>query len=120
MMGGRVFAPADGSGCGLIPNSQWFSRYPGFNVWAARSLDKTVEKGWAAFAKAYQTAELDERVGAWSKLSNAELVRIAMGGQPATPVFAVAAVSVTRAHVGFNAPSHQSNARTGRYGLALS
>jgi hypothetical protein len=41
-------------------------------------------------------------------------------GQPATPVFAVAAVSVTRAHVGFNAPSRQSNARTGRYGLALS
>jgi hypothetical protein len=42
--GRRVFAPADGSGCGLIHNSQWFSRYPGFNVWAARSLDKTVEK----------------------------------------------------------------------------
>jgi hypothetical protein len=42
-----------------------------------------------AYVKAYQTAELDERVARVAQLSDAELMRIAMGGhtaETATPI----------------------------------
>ena len=38
------------------------------------------------YVKAYQTAELDERVARVEQLSDAELMRIAMGGQAAEAV----------------------------------
>jgi hypothetical protein len=44
-----------------------------------------------AYVRAYQTAELDERVARIKQLSGAELMRIAMGGRTAETVAPISA-----------------------------
>jgi hypothetical protein len=48
------------------------------------------------YVKAFHTAELDERVARMEQLSDAELMRIAMGGQPAEPVTPVSRLLTVR------------------------
>jgi hypothetical protein len=43
-----------------------------------------ITKAIDAYVKAYQTAELDDRVARFGQMSDAELMRIAMGGHAKT------------------------------------
>ncbi|WP_426538435.1 hypothetical protein [Bradyrhizobium sp. McL0615] len=58
----------------------------------AAELGKMID----SFVRAYQTAELDERVARVEQLSDADLMRIAMGGQVAEAVTPVSRLLTVR------------------------
>ena len=58
----------------------------------AAELGKVID----SYVRAYQTAELDERVARVEQLSDADLMRIAMGGQAAEAVTPVTRLLTVR------------------------
>ena len=58
----------------------------------AAELGKVID----TYVRAYQTAELDERVARVEQLNDAELMRIAMGGRPAEAVTPVSRLLTVR------------------------